>query len=55
MSNYEKISGARACLKILIKRESEARDPQVLAKAKQARQEMQMHLSQLHRKVREEK
>lgn len=55
MSIYDKINSARACLKMLIKRESNAVDEQSLAKARQSRHEMQKHLSNLHRKVREEK
>lgn len=48
MSTKENIIAARACLAILIKRESALNTP----KARQARLEMQLHLALLHRQAR---
>ena len=54
MTIMDKITNARQCLQVLMTRESNATDMHQRTKARNARLEMQMHLSELHRARREE-
>lgn len=54
MSNLDKLTAAQACYIVLMSREANA-SPDNIANARRARQEMQVHISQLRRSIRNEK
>ena len=54
MTIMDKITNARQCLQVLMAKEAKAADEGQRLQARNSRLEMQMHLSELHRRVREE-